>query len=76
MEVYQPTGHFRQNVFEQALSMRVAPWEEQNSTIDATQVWALLNPCGLNRALAKLVQIYRELGGMLMMGSYDAAIPG
>ncbi|MCL5501984.1 G/U mismatch-specific DNA glycosylase [Escherichia coli] len=70
MEDYQPAALaiLGKNAFEQAFSVRGAPWGKQNFTIDATQVWVLPNPSGLNRTtLEKLVQIYHELDDTLVM---------
>ena len=70
MEDYQPAALavLGKEAFEQAFSMRGAQWGQQNFTIEATQIWVLPNPSGLNRAtLEKLVQIYRELNDALVM---------
>ena len=64
IEDYQPAALaiLGKQAFEQAFSVRGAPWGKQQVTIGATQVWVLPNPSGLNRAtLDKLVASYREL---------------
>lgn len=70
IEDYQPAALavLGKKAFEQAFSVRGAPWGKQKFTIGVTQVWVLPNPSGLNRAtLEKLVESYRELDEALAM---------
>lgn len=70
IEDYQPAALavLGKKAFEQAFSVRGAPWGKQKFTIGVTQVWVLPNPSGLNRAtLEKLVESYRELDDALAM---------
>lgn len=70
IEDYQPAALaiLGKSAFEQAFSVRGAPWGRQSITIGVTQIWVLPNPSGLNRTtLDKLVQAYRDLDDALVM---------
>ena len=61
---YQPRvlAILGKQAFEQAFNQRGAKWGKQSLVIGETEVWALPNPSGLNRAtLEQLVTAYREL---------------